>query len=34
MYYYNEIKQKLIDNKIYESVKGYSKERNRVITYF
>ena len=34
MNYYNEIKNKLIDNEIYEKVKDYSKERNRVITYF
>ena len=34
MNYYNEIKQKLVDNEIYEKVKDYSKERNRVITYF
>ncbi len=34
MNYYNEIKNKLIDNEIYERVKDYSKERNRVITYF
>lgn len=34
MNYYEEIKQKLIDNEIYEKVKDYSKERNRVITYF
>ena len=34
MNYYNEIKQKLLDNEIYEKVKDYSKERNRVITYF
>ena len=34
MNYYNEIKQKLIDNEIYMKVKDYSKERNRVITYF
>ena len=34
MNFYNEIKQKLIDNDIYEKVKDYSKERNRVITYF
>lgn len=34
MNYYNEIKQKLIDNEIYEKVKDYSKERHRVITYF
>lgn len=34
MDYYNEIKNKLIDNEIYEKVKNYSKERNKVITYF
>ena len=34
MNYYNEIKQKLIDNEIYSNVKDYSKERHRVITYF
>ena len=32
--YYNEIKNKLIDNEIYSKVKDYSKERNKVITYF
>ena len=34
MNYYNDIKEKLIDNEIYEKVKDYSKERNRVKTYF
>ena len=34
MNYYNEIKEKLVNNEIYEKVKDYSKERNRVITYF
>ena len=34
MNYYNEIKNKLIDNEIYEKVKDYSKERNRAKTYF
>ena len=34
MNYYNEIKNKLIDNEIYSKVKDYSKERYRVITYF
>ncbi len=34
MNYYNEIKNKLIDNEIYSKVKDYSKERNKVITYF
>ncbi len=34
MNYYNEIKQKLVNNEIYEKIKDYSKERNRVVTYF
>lgn len=34
MNYYNEIKNKLIDNEIYSKIKDYSKERNKVITYF
>ena len=34
MNYYNEIKNKLIDNEIYSKVKDYSKERKRVKTYF
>jgi len=34
MNYYNEIKNKLIDNEVYTRVKDYSKERYRVITYF
>ena len=34
MNYYDEIKSKLIDNEIYEKAKDYSKERNRVKTYF
>ena len=34
MNYYNEIKNKLIDNEVYKIVKDYSKERNTVITYF
>ncbi len=34
MNYYNEIKNKLIDNETFEKVKDYSKERNRVETYF
>ena len=34
MNYYNEIKNKLIDNEIYEKVKDYSKERNKVRVYF
>ena len=34
MNYYTEIKNKLIDNEIYNQVKDYSKERHKVITYF
>ena len=34
MNYYNEIKNKLIDNEIYSKVKDYSNERHKVITYF
>ena len=34
MNYYDEIKNKLIDNEVYGKVKDYSKERYRVITYF
>ena len=34
MNYYNEIKNKIIENEIYSKVKDYSKERNRVITYY
>ena len=32
--YYNEIKNKLIDDEVYSKVKDYSKERHKVITYF
>ena len=34
MNYYNEIKNKLVDNEIYSKVKDYSKEKHRVITYY
>ena len=34
MNYYNEIKNKLLDDEIYGKVKDYSKERHRVITYY
>ena len=34
MNYYNEIKNKIIDNEVYSKVKDYSKERHRVITYY
>ena len=33
MNYYNEIKNKIIDNEIYAKVKDYSKERNKLKTY-
>ena len=32
--YYNEIKERLINDEIYSKVKDYSKERHRVLTYF
>ena len=34
MDYYNEIKNKLMDNELYSRVKDYSKERYRMITYY
>ncbi len=34
MNYYDEIKNKLIDEEVYNRVKDYSKERHSVITYF
>ena len=34
MNYYNEIKNKIIDNEVYSKVKDYSKERHKAITYF
>ena len=34
MNYYGEIKEKLLKNEIYEKVKDYSKERNKILTYF
>ena len=34
MNYYNEIKNKLIDNEIYNKVKDYSKEKHKVVTYY
>ena len=34
MNYYNEIKNKIIDNEVYSKVKDYSKEKHKVITYF
>lgn len=34
MNYYDEIKNRLIDDEIYEKVKDYSREKHRVFTYF
>ena len=34
MNYYNEIKNKLINNEIYDKAKDYSKDKHKVITYF
>ena len=34
MNYYDEIKNKIIDNEVYGKVKDYSKERYKVITYY
>ena len=32
--YYNEIKNKLIDNEVYKQVKDYSKNKNDLSTYY
>ena len=34
MNYYNEIKSKIIDNENYARIKDYSKEKQKVITYY
>ena len=34
MNYYNEIKERLIQSEIYDRVKDYSKERNKIKVYF
>ena len=34
MNYYNEIKNKLIDNEVYKKVKDYSKNRSDLNTYY
>ena len=34
MNYYNEIKEKLLKSEIYDRVKDYSKDRNKVNVYF
>lgn len=34
MNYYDEIKNKLINNEVYSKIKNYSKEKYKIITYF
>ena len=34
MNYYNEIKNKLIDDEIYSKVKDYSKEIHTLVTHY
>ena len=34
MNYYDEIKNKIIDNEVYGKVKDYSKERHNLITHY
>ena len=34
MNYYDKIKEKLLKDEIYAKVKDYSKERNKVLTYY
>ena len=34
MNYYDEIKEKLLKNEVYAKAKDYSKERNKVLTYY
>ena len=34
MNYYNEIKNKLIDNEVYSRIKDYSKERHTLVTHY
>ncbi len=34
MDYYNEIKERLIENEVYSKIKDYSKEKHRLATYF
>ena len=34
MNYYNEIKNKLIDNEIFLKIKDYSKERHMLLTHY
>ena len=32
--YYNQIKEKLLQSEIYDVIKDYSKDRNKVKSYF
>ena len=34
MNYYNEIKNQLINNKVYKKIKDYSKNKNDLNTYY
>ena len=34
MNYYNEIKEKILKSEVYDRVKDYSKERNKIKVYF
>ena len=34
MNYYDDIKNKLIDNEVYAKVKDYSKERHNLIVHY
>ena len=34
MNYYNQIKEKLMDNEVYKKVKDFSKNRNDLNTYY
>ena len=34
MNYYDEIKEKLLQSEIYDRIKDYSKDRNKVTTYY
>ena len=34
MNYYNEIKNKLIDDEVYSKIKDYSKERHTLLTHY
>ncbi len=34
MNYYNEIKNKIIDNEVYSKIKDYSKEKHSLLTHY